>query len=123
MTRTSYVVGLGMLLIGGYMFLESMVMVFTGSMLDSWMVWTIYLTLGIILVSIGPGVIVWAYTKQYQESYALLTNQTRWQSIQIPMTCSSCGNEIAIHSLEWIGPNEARCPYCSNEIEVRHSLF
>jgi len=123
MVKASYVFGLGMLLVGGYLFLQSMVIIMTGDILDSWVTWTVYLTLGIILISIGPGVIVWTYTKNYQETYNRLTNQTQWQMIQIPKTCSSCGNEVEVHSLEWIGPDEARCPYCSNELEVIKSSY
>ena len=123
MVKASYIFGLGMLLVGGYLFLQSMVIIMTGDILDSWVTWTVYLTFGIILISIGPGVIVWTYTKSYQETYNRLANQTQWQTIQIPKTCSSCGNEIEVHSLEWIGPDEARCPYCSNELEVIKSSY
>ncbi|TFG33320.1 hypothetical protein EU527_08455 [Candidatus Thorarchaeota archaeon] len=112
-----------MLLIGGYMFLDSMLMISTGFILENWMVWTLYLTIGIILISFAPGLIVWGYSKDYQDSYSRLINQTTWQVIQIPSVCSFCQHEIAIHSLEWIGPDEARCPFCSNEIEVRTSQY
>ena len=123
MGKRSYIIGILMLLVGGYLFLQSMAIIMTGSILDSWMTWTLYLTFGIILVSFGPGVIVWSYTKNYQAAYRSLANQTQWQMVQLPKTCTSCGNEIEIHSLEWIGPNEARCPFCSNEIEVITSSY
>ncbi len=122
MAEVRYILGFGMILLGAYLFLQSMVIIMTGDILGSWTSWVFYLTFGIILISFGPGVIVWSYTKNYQDTYNRLTNQTLWQVIQIPKTCPSCENQIEMHTLEWIGPNEVRCPFCSNELEIKTSL-
>ncbi|TFG31954.1 hypothetical protein EU527_11235 [Candidatus Thorarchaeota archaeon] len=123
MNRGILIIGLIMLFIGSYMFLNSLLTITTGHIFDNWMTWTLYLSIGIILVSIAPGVLVWSYTKDIEKSHKKLLNQPSWQMIQIPLLCSSCHNEITIHSLEWIGPDEARCPFCSNEINVMTSRY
>ena len=50
-----------------------------------------------------------------------ITKQKQWQVIQLPLKCSECQNEISVRSLEWIGDDEARCPFCSNDLEIRTS--
>jgi DNA-directed RNA polymerase subunit RPC12/RpoP len=107
--------GVAMTLVGGYLFTMSMIMINDITIEFDWTAWTIYLTLGAILVSVGPGVIVWAFVSRYRSMY----NQTQWQMVLLPVECPECGHSIEIHSLEWIGPNEARCPFCSHEIDVR----
>lgn len=118
MKRNALFMGIIFFLVGGYLFAYSMIMIISGALFEDWGLWTIYLTLGIIFLSIGPGIIVWGFTKDYQESQSRLTNHPAWQTIRIPSACVECGNEVAVHSLEWIGPDEARCPFCSNRIEV-----
>jgi hypothetical protein len=106
-------IGVVITLVGGYLFTMSMIMINDISLEFNWTTWTVYLTLGAILVSVGPGVIVWAFVSRYKSIY------NRWQMVLLPTECPECNHPIEIHSLEWIGPNEARCPFCSHEIEVR----
>ena len=122
MKRGALALGLVMLLIGCYFFIVSMIMIMTDSIIDNWMTWTLYLTIGILLISFGPGVMVWAYTQSHLASFQE-THQNSWMIIQIPQRCPRCENELEAYNLEWIGPSEARCPYCSNEIEVRISKY
>ena len=117
MRRGLLVFGLGATLVGAYLFIVSMIMI-TGYAFDfDWMTWTIYLTLGSVLVSLGPGIIVWAFVSGYSSAYG----QTKWQTIRLPLECPECKHTIEVHSLEWIGPNEARCPFCSQELDIRRS--
>ncbi len=117
MRKGALVAGLGMTLVGGYLFTMSMIMIINFTLDFDWTVWTIYLTLGIVLVSIGPGVIIWGIVSRYRTMY----QQTQWQVIRIPVECPECHHSIEIHSLEWIGSGEARCPFCSSELDVRKS--
>jgi hypothetical protein len=66
-------------------------------------------------------VMVWAYASSYERSYKQIANLTEWQFVQIPMQCPECGNELSVRSLEWIGDDEARCPFCSKDLEIRTS--
>ena len=118
MRRGVFVLGLVMTLVGGYLFTMSMIMIINFTLDFDWTVWTIYLSLGIVLVSIGPGVLVWAFVSRYQSTY----RQIQWQVIRLPLECPECLHNVEIHSLEWIGPNEVRCPFCSFELEVRTSI-
>ncbi|MFW9959577.1 MAG: hypothetical protein ACFFDV_01075 [Candidatus Thorarchaeota archaeon] len=119
MRKSALVGGLGMTLVGGYLFTMSMIMIINFTLDFDWTIWTIYLTLGIVLVSVGPGFLVWAFVRDYQKEY----QQMQWQVIRLPTECPECHHSIEIHSLEWIGPNEARCPFCSNELDIRKSPF
>jgi hypothetical protein len=110
--------GLGITLVGGYLFTMSMIMITDIAFDFDWTTWTVYLVLGCVLVSIGPGVIAWAFVSRVQTGYG----QSHWQMIRLPIECPECNHTIEIHSLEWIGPNEARCPFCSHEIDVRTSI-
>ena len=95
----------------------SMIMITNFTFDFDWATWTIYLVLGIVLVSVGPGVIVWALVSRYRTAYG----QTQWQVIRLPLVCPECSHTIEVHGLEWIGPDEARCPFCSYELDVRKS--
>ena len=83
-----------------------------------WIMWTIYLTIGIILISLGPGIIAWAFVDKHQTTYGL----GQWQVIQLPRTCPECKHALEIHSLEWTGPEEARCPFCTSQLQIRKSI-
>jgi hypothetical protein len=86
--KGAFIAGLGMLLIGGYMFLISMIMITDLSFVLDWATWTIYLTVGIVLFSIGPGVMLWAYRGNYQALYG----KTQWQVIRISQTALNAAN-------------------------------
>lgn len=117
--RRVLVIGIGMLVVGGYMFIQSMFMITNMSTGFDWATWTIYLTAGIILFSVGPGVMAWAFTSEYPTVYG----KSNWQIIRMPQNCPECKNLIEIRSLEWIGPDEARCPFCSSQIEITRSIL
>ena len=119
MKRGAFILGVAMLVIGGYSFWWSMQSLFNMSFMDDWISWIFSLVVGTIFVSLGPGVMVWAYASSYQASYRQNAKQKQWQLIQLPLNCSECSKDISIQSLEWIGDQEARCPYCSNVLEVR----
>jgi hypothetical protein len=109
--------GLGMTIVGGYLFAISMIMINDISFDFDWTEWTLYLTFGIILVSLGPGVIAWAFASSLRTAHG----QTQWQTIHLPKECPECKHTLEVHSIEWIGPDEARCPFCSQELEIRKS--
>jgi len=117
MKKSTLALGLAMTIVGGYLFTMSMIMITNMTFDFDWTAWTVYLALGIILVSVGPGVIAWAAVSGYQT----VDGQTQWQIIRLPLECPECHHSIEIHSLEWIGPGEARCPFCSSELEVKIS--
>ena len=122
MRKIPFVIGVIMMIVGGWMFVYWMDQLMWG---DAWMddlgLWITSLTVGILLVSFGPGVIAYAYATSYQSSYKTIAKQKQWQVIQLPLKCSECQNEISIRSLEWIGEDEARCPFCSKDLEIRTS--
>ncbi|TFF92482.1 hypothetical protein EU546_07495 [Candidatus Thorarchaeota archaeon] len=96
-------------------------MLFEDIMSVDWAIWTLLLTFGIIGVSIGPGVLIYVYAKSVQAKYAV-TYESQ-QTLSLPQYCPKCNNEVRVNQLEWIGEEEARCPYCSSEIPVRRTLF
>ncbi|TFG31073.1 hypothetical protein EU528_07130 [Candidatus Thorarchaeota archaeon] len=93
----------------------------SGDFVEQLYLWIVTLVIAILLISFGPGVMAWAYASSFQASYRQIAKQKQWQVIQIPLECSECGNEITLRSLEWIGDDEARCPFCSKDLEIRSS--
>jgi hypothetical protein len=94
--RGAFFIGIGLFVIGGYLFLQSMIMITNYTYQLDWTIWTIYLTVGIILFSIGPGIMAWAFAGKYQTSY----KTTQWPTIRIPRICSECSNPIEVNNLE-----------------------
>ena len=37
---------------------------------------------------------------------------------QVPAVCPSCGASISQEEVDWVGPLQAKCPYCRATIEV-----
>jgi len=122
MKKVPFAIGVLMMVVGGFLFWYWWDQLMWG---DAWMDnlfwWITSLTLGILLISFGPGVIAYAYATSYQSSIKTIAKQKQWQVVQIPVKCSDCQNEISVRSLEWIGDDEARCPYCSKDLEIRTS--
>ncbi|MBN2229188.1 MAG: hypothetical protein JW779_06300 [Candidatus Thorarchaeota archaeon] len=118
MKRTALLAGIVLMLVGCYYFAVSMIMITSYTFDFDWTIWTLYLTIGIVLISVGPGIIAYAFAGNYSSRY----EQVKWQMIQLPISCPECDHPIEIHSLEWIGPEEARCPFCSNQIDVRRTM-
>jgi hypothetical protein len=96
-------------------------LMFSDAWLDNLFWWIVALTGGILLISFGLGVIAYAYTTSYKSTYKRIAKQKEWQVIQIPLKCPECQGEISIRSLEWIGDEEVRCPFCSKDLEIRTS--
>ena len=38
---------------------------------------------------------------------------------QVPPHCPSCGADINTEDVDWVGPLQAKCPYCSATIEAQ----
>jgi len=121
MRRIPFIIGIAMIVIGVFFFWQYFQILWFGDFLENLWLWIISLVVGILFISLGPGVIAWAYASSLQSSYRTIAKQKEWQIIQIPMKCSECQGEISIRSLEWIGDDEARCPYCSNNLDIRSS--
>jgi hypothetical protein len=121
MKRGAFIIGLVMMLTGIYFFWMYLDILWNGDFIDSLVLWIVSLVIGTILISLGPGVMVWAYASSYEASYKQIAKLTEWQFVQIPVKCSECGNDLSIRTLEWIGDDEARCPFCSKDIEIRTS--
>ena len=121
MKRGAFIAGLAMLLVGIYSFYIYFRILWVGDFIENLTLWIITLVAGTMLISFGPGVMIWAYASSLESSYRQIAKQREWQVVQIPLQCSDCENEISIRSLEWIGDEEARCPYCSKDLEIRTS--
>lgn len=122
MRKVPFVIGIIMIILGGYSFWWWwMELMYSDTWIDNLFWWITALTGGILLISFGPGLIAYAYTSSYQSSYKRIAKQKEWQVVQIPLKCPECQNEISIRSLEWIGDDEARCPFCSKDLEIRTS--
>jgi len=119
MRRVPFIIGIIMIVVGIFFFWWYIQILWYGDFLENLWLWILSLVVGILLISFGPGVMVWAYASSLQSSYRTIAKQKEWQVIQIPLRCSECQREISIRSLEWIGEDEARCPYCSNDLEIR----
>ncbi|RDE13195.1 MAG: hypothetical protein C4K48_08965 [Candidatus Thorarchaeota archaeon] len=111
-------VGIVMLAIGGYSFTMSMLMITNMTLPFDWIIWAVFLAIGIILVSLGPSIIAWSFVSKHQAANEL----AQWQVVQLPRICPECNHSLEIHSLEWIGPEEARCPFCSSQVQIRKSV-
>jgi hypothetical protein len=121
MRKVPFIIGLIMILVGIYSFWLYFDILWNGSLIDDLAMWITTLVIAILFVSFGPGVIAYAYASSYQSSYKTIAKQKQWQVIQIPLKCPECQNEISIRSMEWIGDDEARCPFCSKDLEIRTS--
>lgn len=107
------------MLAGVYSFWWYFQLMMSGEFIEHLYLWIAALVIALLLISFGPGVMTWAYATSYQASYRQIAKQKQWQVIQIPLECSECGNAISVRSLEWIGDEEARCPFCSKDLEIR----
>ena len=122
MRKVPVAIGVVMMVVGGWMFWYWMTQLMWGDFwLENLAWWITSLTVGILLLSFGPGAIAYGYATSYKSSYKTIAKQKQWQVIQLPLKCSECQNEISVRSLEWIGDDEARCPFCSNDLEIRTS--
>lgn len=117
MKKGEFTIGVAMMVIGIYSFWLMVKMDFR----NNWLLWISALTIGMIFVSIGLSVMVAAYSSSNKRSFKRITKKKQWQVIQLPLECSECGNAISIRSLEWIGEEEVRCPFCSKNLEIRRS--
>ncbi len=121
MKRGAFIVGLAMLVTGGYLLWWSFQLLFTTTFFDYGILGMLALYSGIILPVVSLGVMLWAYISPNQALYRQIAKQKQWQVIQVPLKCAECGNAISIRSLEWIGEEEVRCPFCSKDLEIRRS--
>lgn len=121
MRKVPFIIGVLMIVLGIYSFWWYFQILTSGEFIEQLYTWIATLVIAILLISFGPAVIAWACINSYQSSYKQISDQKQWQVIQIPVECSECGNAISFRSLEWIGDDEARCPFCSKDIEVKSS--
>lgn len=121
MRRVPLAIGIIMLVIGLYFFWLYFQILWFGDFISNLSLWILSLVVGILLISLGPGVIAWSYATSIQTSFKQIAKQSQWQIIQIPLVCPDCGKEISVRSLEWIGDEEARCPFCSKDLDIRSS--
>jgi hypothetical protein len=42
---------------------------------------------------------------------------------QVPTNCPECGVSLSNDDVQWIGPLQAKCPFCQTTIEVQPSEF
>jgi predicted Zn-ribbon and HTH transcriptional regulator len=59
----------------------------------------------------------------YTGDYSLRTeNQSQGRGrksiYQIPSQCPSCGAAISTEEVDWVGPLQAKCPYCNATIDA-----
>jgi DNA-directed RNA polymerase subunit RPC12/RpoP len=121
--RAAVLVGLLITVLGAWSFWTSMEMLITDILTMDWTLWTALLTLGILGVSIGPTVVILSWIYSVKQARLLAQGMEEQQTYTLPLRCPECKSEIDLHHLEWIGPEEARCPYCSSPIPVRKSTF
>jgi hypothetical protein len=122
MRKVPFAIGIIMMIAGVFLFWWWWQdLMFDDAWLDNLGWWIASLTGGILLISFGPGVIAYAYATSDQSTYKRIAKQKQWQVVQIPLKCPECQNEISIRSMEWIGDDEARCPFCSKDLEIRTS--
>lgn len=38
---------------------------------------------------------------------------------QVPSKCPDCGANLSEEDIEWVGPLQARCPYCSATVDAK----
>ena len=122
MNQGRVVAGLVVTLIGVLAFWASMQMLFTDILSMDWALWTILLVIGSVGIGVGPVVAIVAYVKSTVEKQTWAQTEPQ-QVYSLPRRCKECGSEIGLHHLEWIGPDEARCPYCSAAVPVRRTGF
>ncbi|MGY5881137.1 MAG: hypothetical protein RTV31_12855 [Candidatus Thorarchaeota archaeon] len=121
MRKVPFIIGIIMIAVGVYAFWLYFDILWHGDFLENLGLWIVTLVTAILLISFGPGLMAYAYASSYQSSYKTIAKQKQWQVIQIPLKCPECQNEISIRSMEWIGDDEARCPFCSKDLEIRTS--
>jgi DNA-directed RNA polymerase subunit RPC12/RpoP len=98
-----------------------MEMLITDVLTMDWTLWAIMLTLGMIGISVGPTVLILSWAQSINRNRLLAQGIEEQQTYTLPLRCPECSSELGLHHLEWIGPEEARCPYCSSSIPVRRS--
>jgi hypothetical protein len=42
---------------------------------------------------------------------------------QVPNRCISCGASLSTEDVDWVGPLQIRCPYCSATMDVEEKRF
>ena len=42
---------------------------------------------------------------------------------QVPTTCPECGGSLSNEDVDWVGPLQAKCPYCRTTIEAQPAEF
>ncbi|MFW9844528.1 MAG: hypothetical protein ACFFEV_08125 [Candidatus Thorarchaeota archaeon] len=121
MRKVPFIIGIIMISVGIYAFWLYFDILWNGDFLENLGLWIVTLVTAILLISFGPGLMAYSYASSYQSSIKTIANQKQWQVIQIPLVCPECQNEISFRSLEWIGDDEVRCPFCAKDLEIRTS--
>ena len=109
-----------MTIIGGYLWWWSIQITYVDDF-DDVLLFMVALMVGSAFLTYGLGVIGWDIITSALGFKEQIAKQKEWQVTQLPLECSECGKEISIRSVEWIGEDEARCPFCSKELEFRIS--
>ena len=42
---------------------------------------------------------------------------------QVPTTCPECRGSLSNEDIDWVGPLQAKCPYCQTTIEAQPAEF
>ena len=42
---------------------------------------------------------------------------------QVPKKCPECGGSLSNEEVDWVGPLQAKCPYCRTTIEAQPAEF
>lgn len=42
---------------------------------------------------------------------------------QVPTVCPECGGSLSNEEVDWVGPLQAKCPYCRTTIEAQPAEF
>lgn len=57
-----------------------------------------------------------AIPDEHQES--VMTHGSQTTTVRLPLKCPSCGAEVSHESVDWVGPLEAQCSYCSSTMRA-----
>ena len=64
------------------------------------------------------------YTGDYTTSPESSGEKRKGKTVyQVPSTCPSCGAGISNDEVDWIGPLQAKCPYCGATFEAEERRF
>ena len=61
--------------------------------------------------------------EEVTEEKPIVVNVDRRNIYQVPKKCPECGGSLSDEEVDWVGPLQAKCPFCRTTVEAQPTEF